>query len=112
MAVGVHEAQATVTSKLGPLNTRSIYVGTLAFGTEYSTGGNTLGTAEESRFKLPEKIDSLIIVGASGYDFEYTAGKVKAFVGPAAAKEPSQEVAANKDLSAVKTAAFVCIGAS
>jgi len=112
MAVGVAEAQATVTAKLGPTNTRSIYLGTLAFGTEYATGGDTLATAEESRFKLPEKIDSMIITGASGYDFEYTAGKVKAYVGPAAAKEPSQEVAAKKDLSAVKTAAFICIGAS
>lgn len=113
MAVAVAEAQATVTTKILVGNGRSIYIGTLAFGTEYATGGDTLESAAESRYKLPEKPDAVLIVGSTGYDFEYVAtNKVKAYVGPAAAKEPSQEVAAKKDLSAVTKAAFWAIGLS
>lgn len=110
MAVGVAEAQAAVLSKVRTLdNGRALYMGVLSFGTEYEAGGDTLASDPAGRFALPSVIDSLMIVGAKGYDFEYAAGKVKAYVGPAAAKEPSQEVAAKKDLSAVK-AQFLCIG--
>jgi hypothetical protein len=112
MAVAVGEAQATVSTKILLGNGRSLYVGTLAFGTEYATGGDTLAAAAESRFALPEKIDAALIVGSTGYDFEFTAGKVKAFVSAAGAKEPSQEVASKKDLSAVTKAGFWLVGAS
>lgn len=117
MAVAVGEAQATVTRKT-LLNNQglSLYVGTLAFGTEYATGGDTLATNPESRYALPEKLDSVLIgSGASGYDLEYVPGatnKIKAYVSAAAAKEPEQEVAAAKNLSAITKAQFWAIGLS
>lgn len=113
MAVAVGEAQASVLTKVKMLeNGRALYAGTLSFGTEYATEGDTLASDPAGRSSLPSVIDTLLIVGAKGYDFEYVAGatpKVKAYVAAAAAKEPSQEVAAKKDLSAVK-AQFLCIG--
>lgn len=113
MAVGVAEAQAAVLTKVKTLEGgRALYAGLLSFGTEYETGGDTLTSDPAARAALPTNIDFMMIVGAKGYDFEFVPGatpKVKAYVGPAAAKEPSQEVAAKKDLSAVK-AQFFCIG--
>lgn len=112
MAVAVAEAQAAVLTKVKTLEGgRAIYAGVLSFGTEYETGGDAL-VSDANRAALPSVIDVMLIVGAKGYDFEYVPGatpKVKAYVSAAGAKEPSQEVAAKKDLSAVK-AQFLCIG--
>lgn len=114
MAVAVGEAQATISAKIALTNSRALYIGTLALGTEYATGGDTLATNTDSRYALPEKVESMLIgSGAGGYDLEYVPGatpKVKAFVSAAAAKEPEQEVAAKKDLSAVLKAQFWAIG--
>jgi hypothetical protein len=59
MAVAVGEAQVTVTKKTLLSNSSlSLYVGTVTGGTEYPTGGATIGTNPESRYSLPEKLDS------------------------------------------------------
>jgi len=72
MAVAAAEAQATITKKSILTNSLAIYVGTLAFGNAYATGGDTLVANPESRYGLPEKLDSMLIgSGASGYDLEY-----------------------------------------
>jgi hypothetical protein len=115
MAVGAEEAQAIVTSKqLLKDNGLALYMGTLALGSEYAAGGDTLATDPNSRYSLPEKLDFMLIgSGAGGYDLEYVPGatpKVKAYVTAAAAKEPSQEVAAKKDLKAVAKAQFMAVG--
>lgn len=60
MAVGVGEVQMTVTGKVEIGKGRAIYFGTATGGTEYPTGGATLGEEPtNSRFKLPEKLDFL-----------------------------------------------------
>lgn len=113
MAVAVGEAQASVLTKVKMLeNGRALYAGVISAGTEYPTGGYTLASDPAGRASLPSVIDTILIVGAGGYDFEFVPGatpKIKAYVSAAAAKEPSQEVAAKKDLSAVK-AQFLAIG--
>lgn len=65
MAVAVGEAQLTITDKIDLPLGLSLYFGTATGGTEYPTGGATLGEeATNSRYKLPErwlyfKVDAL-----------------------------------------------------
>jgi hypothetical protein len=62
MAVGAEEAQAIVTSKqLLKDNGLALYMGTLALGSEYAAGGDTLATDPNSRYSLPEKLDFMLI---------------------------------------------------
>ncbi len=110
MAVGVAEAQATVTSRTPIGNGRAVYVGKLAFGTEYETGGDTLASVASPMIPLPSVIESMKIPGAGGYDFVFAAGKIKVYGGAAAAKGAGAEAAAKTDLSAI-TATFELIGA-
>jgi hypothetical protein len=111
MAVAVAEAQFTTKTKILLGNSRSKYVGTVKFGTEYATGGNTIGSDAAARYALPEVIDSLQITGAGGWDFALESGKVKVYGGAAAAKGAGAEAAAKTDLSGV-TATFELIGPS
>jgi hypothetical protein len=85
MAVAVGEIQLTVTQKIGPLeNGRSIYFGTATGGTEYPTGGASLGEEPtNSRYKLPAVLDYLK-VEALGVSTAFVApNKLKLFGGAA-----------------------------
>ena len=77
MAVGVAEVQATITTKISLGNGKYMYIGTLAFGSEYATGGDTLGTAAGERFSLPALIDYIGIQGGHGYILEYVKAEQK-----------------------------------
>lgn len=105
MAVGVAEAQATVTSKFKLGNTKYGYVGTFALGTEYATGGNTIGTEAESRFKLPEKVDFAFVQGG-GYGYELASGKLL-IRAAGKEKEAGAQAAAKTDVSAAKPAFYI-----
>jgi hypothetical protein len=61
MAVAVGEAQVTIMKKTLLPTGGSLYQGTITGGTEYPTGGLTLGTNPESRYTLPEKLDFLSV---------------------------------------------------
>lgn len=79
MAVAVGEAQVTITKKTLLTTGGSEYFGTVTGGTEYPTGGATLGTNPESRYTLPEKLDSFI-VSPLGLTAQFVApNKVKLF---------------------------------
>jgi hypothetical protein len=113
MAVGAAVAQATVTTKISLGRSRAKYIGTVAFGNEYATGGDTLESNPEGRYTLPEKLDSLQITGASGWDFQYVPGatpKVQVIGTGAAAKGAGAEAAAKTDLSALSAVTFEAIG--
>jgi hypothetical protein len=88
------------------------YIGTLKPDTSYESGGDTITKASSPEYTLPEKIDMMLIQPSGGYLAEWipSTGKVKLYVGPASAKEPQQEVAAAKDISAI-TFPFICWGA-
>lgn len=105
MAVAVKEAQATVTKKYLKGNSSSEYLGTLALGTEYPTGGYTIGSSAESRYQLPEKLESLIIEGG-GLSGKLSEGKLLLYE-----KGTGAQVANNTNLSATPLT-FVAIGAS
>lgn len=58
MAIAVGEIQLTLTARIPIGSGRAIYFGTATGGTEYPTGGATLGEEPtNSRYKLPEKLD-------------------------------------------------------
>lgn len=57
MAVAVGEAQATCDEQIPIGRGRAIYIGRLTGGTEYPTGGATLGDSGAGRYTLPSKID-------------------------------------------------------
>lgn len=105
MAVAVKEAQATVTKKFSMGNTSSKYIGTLALGTEYPTGGYTIGSAEASRYALPEKLESLLIEGG-GLSGKLSEGKLLLYE-----KGTGAQVANNTNLSATPLT-FEAIGTS
>lgn len=112
MAVAVGEAQAVVVEKIQLSRGRSMYVGVLAFGTEYATGGDTLGTAETSRYKLPEKLDFLSVQGLGGFAGEFVKGapsKIKLY-DTKKEGEADQEVASKTNVSAISAAPFMAIG--
>jgi hypothetical protein len=78
MAVGVGEVQLTITTRIPLEGGRAIYLGTAAAGTEYPTGGATIGQEETNkvpttgRFTAPERWDYLRVDTAVA----------SAFVGP------------------------------
>lgn len=77
MAVAVGEIQLTVTARIPIGSGRALYFGTATGGTEYPTGGATLGEeATNSRYKAPEKWDMLKIEAALVSVF-VPPGKVK-----------------------------------
>lgn len=102
--------QATVSKRISLGGTDYAYLGTLKPDTSYETAGDTI-TQPATGLQLPEKVDYFEVQSAGGYVAEYvpSTGKVKLYVGPAAAKEPQQEVAAAKDISGT-TFQFLCIG--
>lgn len=110
MAVGVAEAQVQVTVKVSLGGTRYLYVGTIAFGTEYATGGDTLAAATGSRYTVPAQIDYLHVSGMSGYGSEFVAPNKLKVTQPAKEKEAAAEVAAKTNLSAITAARFIAIG--
>src|ERR1700684_922317 len=60
MAVAVGEIQLTGTEKIPLEKGRALYVGVATGGTEYPTGGASLGEeATNSRYKMPERWDYL-----------------------------------------------------
>lgn len=60
MAIAVGEVQLTVTKKIPIGQSEAIYLGTATGGTEYPTGGATIGEEPvNARLKLPEKFDYL-----------------------------------------------------
>ena len=65
MAATAKHIQLIITGRFGPLeNGRCIYTGTALGGTEYETCGTTLEEdTTNSRFKMPEKWDSFILIG-------------------------------------------------
>lgn len=74
MAVAVGEVQLTVTTKVPLGNGRALYFGTATGGTEYPTGGASLGEeATNSRHKMPERWDYLKVD---------TLGLISKFVAP------------------------------
>jgi len=111
MAVAAGEAQATVNTRIPLAHGRALYLGTLAFGNKYATGGDTLGTLEASRYKLPEKLDMVKVGMASGYAVEFVKpSKLKLYFSPAAKELPAAEVANGTDVSAVTATPFEAIG--
>lgn len=102
--------QATVSKRISLGGTDYLYLGTLKPDNSYEAGGDTI-VQPAAGIQVPEKIDFFDIAQSGGYIAEWvpSTGKVKLYVGPAAAKEPSQEVAAAKDISAI-TFQFVIIG--
>ena len=112
MAVGVEEAQATVTGRISLGGSKYMYVGTLAFGTEYKTGGDVLGTAPGSPFTLPAKIDFLSFSGPMGSwlaEWQRLTNKIKV-LWPHKEGEVLEEVTSKLNLSGVTAAPFMCIG--
>lgn len=108
MAVGAKEAQASISKKVSLGNGTYRYYGTLALGTEYLTGGNTLGTATSERYSLPAIIDFLQVQGP--YIFELSKGKLKVYW-PEKEGVKLKEVTSATDLSAQTALPFVCDGA-
>lgn len=107
MAVAAGEAQASISKRLSLGGGTYMYIGTFALGNEYATNGDTLGTAEGERYKLPEKLDYLSVDGP--YNFQLSAGKLKVFW-PEKEKVKQLEVASKTDLSAQTALPFVAIG--
>jgi hypothetical protein len=112
MAVAAGEAQATVTEKILLSRGRSMYIGTFAFGTEYATGGDTIGTAETSRYKLPERLD--FMAAQTGFLSELVKGSPNKIKLSATKKEgeADSEVASKTNLSAITAAPFMAVGVS
>lgn len=108
-APGVAVAQFTTKTKIAVGNGRAKYVGVVAFGSEYETGGDTIESNPEARHALPAQIDSVQISGTGGWDFSYEGGKIKAYGTGAAAKGAGAEASAKTSLSAIK-ATFEIIG--
>jgi hypothetical protein len=107
MAVAVSEAQVNVTNKISLGGTRNLYIGTIAFGTEYATGGNTLAAASTSRYSLPSQID-WFDSSIGGFNAQLIGGKVQVLA-PQKEKEAAAQVAAKTNLSAV-TGTFFLVG--
>jgi hypothetical protein len=64
MAAAAHKIQITVTDKVPLGNGRALYLGTALGGAEYEAGGAALEEeATNSRFKLPERLDNVVISG-------------------------------------------------
>lgn len=102
---------ATVRKRISMGGTTYAYFGTLTPDSSYETAGDSIIAPAAPALTLPEKIDYFDIHNAGGYLAEWvpSTGKVKLYVSPAAAKEPAQEVAAAKDISAT-VFQFVCFG--
>lgn len=116
MAVAVGEAQVTVTKKTLLPTGGSLYQGTITGGTEYPTGGLTLGTNPESRYALPEKLDYLR-VDAVGMASQFVApNKVKLFAEATVGEStvtPMAELKSKADTkTALAAAPFIAIGPS
>jgi len=109
MAAANEKATASINKKLSLGGGTYLYIGTLALGTEYKTGGYDLTTAASERYSLPEKIDYLDVQGAAGYTLEYAGGKVVAYRG-GEAKAVGEQVPAATNLSASSAVPFICIG--
>jgi hypothetical protein len=113
MAAANEKATASITKKISLGGGTYLYIGTLAFGSEYATGGNELVTAANERYSLPERIDYFDVQNASGYALDYITGipgKIMAWWTGTALKGVLEQVAAKTDLSALKTVPFICIG--
>jgi len=110
MAAANEKATYTVTRKFKLGESVYGYVGTIALGSEYKTGGNSLVSVSEGRYELPEKIDFMFINPTAGWTLEYTEGKVKVFGGAAAEKVVAKEAGSGVSLTAVAAAQFYCVG--
>ena len=110
MAAANEKATATITKKVSLGNGTYAYFGTLAFGSEYATGGMELVTAANERYSLPEKIDYLDVQGAAGYNLDYAGGKLMAYWTGTALKGVFEQVSAKTSLAALTAVPFMCIG--
>jgi hypothetical protein len=111
MAVAVGEVQLTVTTKIPMEGGRALYFGTATGGTEYPTGGASLGEEPtNSRFKLPEKLDWLRVEGLGVAGAFVAPNKLKLF-GGAATEAAAVEYKSKATMAAVLAGVpFVAVG--
>ena len=119
MAAANEIATASISKKISLGGGTYMYLGTIAFGSEYKTGGNTLANTVAApvageRYSLPERIDFMDVEGQGGYALTYapgTPGTIQAWWTGTALKGVFEQVAAATNVGTlVKNAPFVCIG--
>jgi hypothetical protein len=99
MSVGVAEGQVTIKNKIKLQSGQAIYLGTISFGTEYATGGDSIGESAESKERwgaLPSKWEFISIEGAYSFEYVPSTNKIKAYGTGAAAKGIGVEAEATK----------------
>lgn len=114
MAVAVGEAQATVDERIPIGSGRAIYIGRITGGTEYPTGGATLGDSTLGRYSLPTKLD-IFSVQALGLTAQFVSpNKIKLFAEATVAASTETPMAELKSKATMATALaaapFWCIG--